>query len=187
MAEGWFTRSHLPKRLASAGAANHRQLPAFGTDAGVPALMGDVALAGARRAGLDPKASSLLIAAHGSQVSPASHDLTEALAATLRHRLDFACVITGYIEQAPYLSDVARDLGPALCLPFFALRAGHVAKDLPEALTGAGFCGPLLPALGEDARVARLIADALARAGPGHPAPHDSDTTSGKTIHDAGA
>ncbi len=56
---------------------------------------------------------------------------------------------TGFVEETPSLADAARDLTPAICLPFFALRAGHVVDDVPAALAEAGFTGPLLPAIGE--------------------------------------
>ena len=51
-----------------------------------------------------------------------------------------------------------------ICLPFFALRAGHVENDIPEALADAGFTGPLLPAIGEHPCVPKLIAASLAHA-----------------------
>ncbi|MDP4034575.1 MAG: CbiX/SirB N-terminal domain-containing protein [Pseudorhodobacter sp.] len=164
MAEGWFTRTTLPRRLAAAGAAGLRQLPAFGSDAGITDLMQQVALDGARAAGLPPGQTTLLIAAHGSQVSRASANITRALATQLATRGSFAAVTVGFLEEAPFLADAALGLGPALCLPFFALRAGHVASDVPAALAQAGFAGPLLPAIGEHRAAATLIAGALRRA-----------------------
>ncbi len=162
MAEGWFTRTTLPKRQAAAGNISARQLPAFGHEPALLDLLRAEALAGAQAAGLNPAQTTLLLAAHGSKVAPASKAITEVRAAELRDRADFAAVRCGYVEEAPFLADAARDLGPALCLPFFALRAGHVAQDVPEALAEAGFTGPLLPAIGESAGVARLIAQSLA-------------------------
>jgi sirohydrochlorin ferrochelatase len=66
MAEGWFTRTTLPRRLTAAGATDLQQLPAFGTDPALPALMARVALDAARAARLDPAQTTLLLAAHGS-------------------------------------------------------------------------------------------------------------------------
>lgn len=159
MAEGWFTRKQLPKRLAEAGMTAPRQLPAFGHSAGLTALAREIALQTARQHGL-PETATLLLAAHGSQVSRASANRTEEIAATLRTTTTFR-VVTGYVEETPLLHDAARIDGPALCLPLFATRAGHVAQDVPEALATAGFSGPLLPAIGESPEAARLIADAL--------------------------
>ena len=162
MAEGWFTRTALPRRLAAAGIAA-RQLPAFGTDPALADLVTGAALNGARAAGLAPHQTTLILAAHGSPTSSASETATRALAANLATRAVFAAVTVGFLEQPPLLSCAARDLAPALCLPLFALRAGHVARDLPAALAQAGFTGPLLPAIGEHPAVAALIARAIIR------------------------
>jgi len=162
MAEGWFTRQQLPKRLRAAGLGAARQLPAFGHHPALPDLLAQVAMRAAQAQGL-PETATLLLAAHGSQVSRASASRTEELAVLLRALTRFH-VVTGYVEEAPFLTDAAHGLGPALCLPLFATRAGHVAEDVPAALTEAGFTGPLLPAIGEHADVARLIADSLSEA-----------------------
>lgn len=160
MAEGWFTRTTLPKRLGGAG----RQLPAFGGDPGMVDLVVRVTEAAALAAGLEPAAAVLLIAAHGSKVSRASANGARALVESVTSRGVFDRVEVGFVEEAPYLADAARDLGAAVCLPFFALRAGHVAVDVPEALALAGFEGVLLPAIGEHGDVAQMIAAALLRA-----------------------
>ncbi|MGO4851777.1 sirohydrochlorin chelatase [Phaeovulum sp. W22_SRMD_FR3] len=164
MAEGWFTGTHLPKRLAEAGAVNARQVAPFGVDPALPDLMAIVAENAAKAAGIPPQASTLLLAAHGSKVSKTSTRSTYDMAEALRQRTGFARILCGFIEEAPFLAEAARDLTPAICLPFFALRAGHVAGDLPEALEEAGFTGPLLPAIGEHPEVPALIAAALLRA-----------------------
>lgn len=162
MAEGYFTGRVLPARLAAAGAAA-RQLAPFGTDAALPALTARAAMTGAHEAGLDPARTALLLAAHGSQVSVTSKDSTYAMAAALRPLVPFRAIEVGLIEEPPLLADAARGLGPAICLPFFALRAGHVVGDIPEALAAAAFEGPLLPAIGEHPDVPAVIAAGLAR------------------------
>lgn len=159
MAEGYFTGRALPKRLSGQGA----QLPPFGTEPDLTGLMRDAALTGAAAAGLDPGSAVLLLAAHGSQVSASSKQTALAMAARLAAVTPFAGVVTGFVEEAPYLADAARGRA-GVCLPFFALRAGHVESDLPEALAAAGFRGPLLPAIGAHARVPELIARSLERA-----------------------
>ena len=154
MAEGFFTRRQLPKRLEAAGMLAPRQLPAFGHHPALPALLAQVVAA---------HPGTVLLAAHGSQVSRASATQTEALAETLRAATGRQ-ILTGYVEEAPFLQEVARLQGPAFCLPLFATRAGHVAQDVPEALENAGFPGTLLPAIGEHPEAARLIATALRAA-----------------------
>lgn len=168
MAEGWFTRTNLPRRLAQAGAGGLRQLPAFGLAPELPGLTARAAREGAEAAGLDPRATTLLIAAHGSQVSRASAEGARAMAGLLLRIAPFRRILTAFVEEPPYIFQVARGLDHAICLPFFALRAGHVAADVPEALEAAGFRGPLLPAIGEHPEVARVIAAALARDAEGN-------------------
>ncbi|QYK40181.1 MAG: cobalamin biosynthesis protein CbiX [Paracoccaceae bacterium] len=163
MAEGWFTRTALPRRLREAGHGTLARLPAFGVAPELPAIAARAAIDGAQMHGLVPQETTLLIAAHGSQVSRASAEGARAIAALLGHMAPFRRVLTGFIEEPPHLFDVARGLGTAICLPFFALRAGHVAEDVPDALEQAGFRGPLLPAVGEHPEVPRIIAAGLAR------------------------
>lgn len=156
MAEGWFTRTNLPRRLAAAGCKDLVQLAPFGTDPALITLMANAA----RKAA----AKGLLIAAHGSKVSKTSSHTTYAMVQSLEE-LGFSPVRAGFVEEAPFLADVAREMPQAACLPFFALRAGHVIQDIPEALAAANFHSKALPPIGEEARVAQLIAAALERAG----------------------
>ncbi|MDR0808125.1 MAG: cobalamin biosynthesis protein CbiX [Gemmobacter sp.] len=160
MAEGWFTRHLLPDRLVAAGCATSRQLPAFGHHPGLGALLASSAQEAAAAHGL-PSTATLLLAAHGSRVSRASARRTGELARELARLTRFR-IVTGYVEEAPFLRDAARIEGPALCLPLFATRASHVTRDIPRALEAAGFTGPLLPAIGEHAEVPRLLAGLLA-------------------------
>lgn len=162
MAEGYFTGEVLPRRLEQLPVPC-RQLPAFGSDEALPALIGKAALAGAAAAGLQPQSSTLLLAAHGSQVSPASRLATLRLAERLSGKLPFRAIVPGFIEEAPFLTDAARGLGAALCLPLFTLSAGHVLGDVPDALAEAGFGGPLLPHIGAHPDVPGMIAAALER------------------------
>lgn len=162
MAEGWFTRTELPRRLDRAGAAGARVLPPFGADPALPGLIVRIALAAAADEGWTPSETTLLLSAHGSQRSPASFAITTAIAAQIAPH--FARVVTGFVEQAPWLADAARDLDRAVHLPFFALRAEHVTDDLPRALDQAGFTGPRLDPIGLAAEVPALIAAAIRSA-----------------------
>lgn len=163
MAEGWFTGTALPRRLAAAGHGGLTMLAPFGTDADLPGLMSTAATDGARGAGMVPEGARLLIAAHGSKVSRTSADTTHAMVDRLRALTPFAGVTAGFVEEAPFLANAAGDIGPAICLPFFALSAGHVTTDVPEALALAGFRGALLPPIGDHVGVPALIARAIER------------------------
>lgn len=172
MAQGFFTGTLLPRRLAAAGADHAVQLDPFGVDPTLPALMARCALEAAQDAGLDPATSGLLVAAHGSKVSRTSADSTHAMIAQLAPLTGFARILPAFVEEAPFLLDQARDLGSGVCLPFFALEAGHVVDDIPEAVAESGFQGPVLPPIGHHPDVPAMIAQALMRAAKDHPAAH---------------
>ncbi|MCD1625580.1 MAG: CbiX/SirB N-terminal domain-containing protein [Paracoccaceae bacterium] len=164
MAEGFFTGTLLPRRLADAGATETLQTAPFGIDPALPDLMARVALEAATAAGIDPVVSSLLVAAHGSKVSRTSADSTHAMVAKLGPLTGFGRILAGFVEEGPFLADQARELSAGICLPFFALEAGHVVGDIPEAMEEAGFDGPVLPPIGQHRDVPALIAQALLRA-----------------------
>lgn len=162
MAEGWFTGTELPRRLTQAGAAKARILRPFGTDPALPDLIVSLATQAAAMQGWKPKETTLLLTAHGSARSQASFTITNALAARIAP--DFARVITGFVEQEPFIADAARDLARAVSLPLFALQAGHVLNDLPDALDQAGFTGPRLPPIGVAPETPAMIARAIRAA-----------------------
>jgi sirohydrochlorin ferrochelatase len=159
MAEGFFTRTQLPRRLAGAGAAGLRITPAFGHLPGLARLAVTAAVEGTEG---PLRQTSLLLVAHGSKVSRASAEGARAMAAHIARHAPFGQVLTAFVEEPPSIAQAARGLGRnATVLPFFALRAGHVAEDVPKGLAAAGFRGVLLPALGEHPGAAGVIAAAL--------------------------
>lgn len=164
MAGGWFTRTHLPARLAEAGGAAWRILPPFGEDPAVQALTVTLAREAAGTAA--PQDVRMILAAHGSFRSPAPSEIAYRMAERIRAETGFARVEPAFIDQTPQIADVARGFPEGgFVLPFFAARGGHVIDDLPEALAEAGFGGELLPPVGLDPRVPALIAQSL-RDGP---------------------
>ncbi|MBN2629845.1 MAG: CbiX/SirB N-terminal domain-containing protein [Rhodobacteraceae bacterium] len=184
MADGWFTKRHLPERLATAcdealfdgkgcdragcggdaGCARWRVLPPFGLDAAVQALSVTILQEAGAAAG------EVLLAAHGSSRSAAPSDVANAVARKLTSALTLARCEAAFIDQSPRLAEVAGFGPDALCLPFFAAEGEHVTDDLPAALTEAGFRGRVLPPLGRDGRVPGLIAQALKTARQSQPA-----------------
>lgn len=161
MAQGYFTGRVLAPKSKALGLT---QLRPFGVD---PALA-DCAQAELRAVlaahNWRAEDTGLLVAAHGSAVSRTSANSTYAMAATLHARMGFLRTRAGFIEEPPYVQDMARGLGHAICLPFFALNAGHMLEDMPEALAAAEFTGARLPAMIEWASTPKLIADSLKRA-----------------------
>ncbi len=180
MSDGWFVREQLPKRMAAAGAADVRILAPLGLD---PALS-DLCLSRARDAaiagGLEPARTMLLLVGHGSPSNSRASAPVRAAAGLVAQAGVFRGVTTGFVDEAPFVADAARDLGPAVCLPYFAAANGHVREDIPEALLEAGFEGVTLDPIGTDPAVPEMIAHALeaaVAAGPcgagGRPPPTD--------------
>ncbi|MFV0385453.1 CbiX/SirB N-terminal domain-containing protein [Paracoccus sp. (in: a-proteobacteria)] len=160
MAEGWFTRQQLPRKLAGAGIGGAQVMRPFGTDPALPALILDTAARAAAAQGWALAETTLLLSAHGSQRSQASATVTRAIAD--RIALHFARVVTGFVEQEPFVVNAAQGLHRAVSLPLFALRADHVRDDLPGALDRAGFAGLRLDPVGLAPEVPGLIARAIA-------------------------
>lgn len=155
MAGGWFTRSHLPKRLAEAGGQDWRVLEPLGADPAIHAL----AVTLAREAG----AEGVLLAAHGSGRSEAPSEVARAVAAGIAAELGLRAE-AAFIDQSPRIAETGGWGQGAVCLPFFAAGGGHVTTDIPAQLAEAGFPGRLLPPLGQDGRVPAIIAAAIGRA-----------------------
>ena len=151
MAGGWFTRVHLPGQLAAAGAVDWRVLEPFGCLEAVQDLAVQVAV--------ETGAAEVILAAHGSFKSPVPAAIAGRVAGMIAARgLRVGC---GFIDQEPRLAGLRGFGAGTVCLPFFAAGGGHVTDDIPAALAEAGFEGRILPALGLDARVPGIIADAV--------------------------
>ncbi|WP_347265750.1 cobalamin biosynthesis protein CbiX [Paracoccus sp. (in: a-proteobacteria)] len=163
MAAGWFTQTELPRRLARTGATQARILPPFGSDPGLPGLCLRLIADAASARGRHLAQTHLLLAAHGSGRSRAPAAAAQAMAARLAPHV--SATRCGFIEEAPFITDAARDLPePTLCLPLFATAAEHVTDDLPHALAQAGFAGTLLPPVGLAPAVPAMIAASIRAA-----------------------
>lgn len=163
MAEGWFTRRELPRRIAELG-VTARQLRPLGRDPALPGIIAQICTDAAHGAGIDPASGDLILVAHGSKVARRSKDSAYDMAQNLRRLTRFWRVRVALIEEPPFLCDIAAQSERGLVLPFFALHAGHVEGDIPEALRHAQFAGPLLPAVGAHPIIPELIARAVADA-----------------------
>lgn len=165
MAEGWFTRTELPRRLALAGHGGLTLLPAFGALAPVSDLAAKAARTATLGRGWRIEETVLVLAAHGSGRSRVPAEAASAFRDGLAKALPFREVRLGFIEEEPSLQTAAAGAGPrTLCLPLFVARWGHVITDIPEALAAAGFQGPCLAPLGARPEVPAIIAAALAGA-----------------------
>ncbi len=158
MACGWFTGTHLPKRLADAGGAGWRTTLPMGCN---PAIQG-LATALVNEALIAPASETdLVLAAHGSGRSDAPSVIAHAVARNIGRSLGLRSAVAAFIDQSPRLADQSG-LGPhTICLPYFAADGGHVQHDIPAAMAQNGFPGRILPPLGADPRVPLLIAQTL--------------------------
>lgn len=161
MSDGWFVSDNLQNRLATAGVENWSTATPLGMLPGLPSVALSRLRAEMAARGLPEGRTTLIVAAHGSPSDPRPARATKAFADALRQAGIFADIQTGYVDEAPALSDAARVSGPAILLPFFAARAGHVLLDLPEAIETAGFSGTTLPPIGTWAEIPGLIAASL--------------------------
>jgi len=160
MTEGWFTGDNLRKRLHAAPEA--RVLRPFGVSPALPDLAADLLRAVLAERNWAAGNTQLFIAGHGSGRSPNSARDTRAFADALARRIAFAENRVGFVEEPPYLADQAAGLGQqSICLPFFAMRLGHVIDDIPDALDATGFDGVRLDPVGCAPAVPKLVADAL--------------------------
>lgn len=169
MSDGWFVSEELPRRVAALTACPVSYLAPLGFDPALPKLSARRAMEAAQKIGVASSECILILAAHGST---RSSNPTKA-AARIKDKIidtgEFADVRLGFISGAPGLAEVAVCDPPAICLPLFATRAGHVQFDVPAALTEAGFTGPVLAPIGDDPEVPGLIAAALRSSRSGRP------------------
>lgn len=161
MADGWFVATNMQNRLAKAGLKDWTTLTPLGLLSDLPGLALGHLRCAMQEAGLKAGQTTLIVAAHGSPSNRRPSEVTERFAAALRAAPDFAAVHTGYVDEVPSIEEAASVEGPALVLPFFAARAGHVLMDLPEGLEAAGFDGLVLPPIGTWDEIPQLIAQHL--------------------------
>ncbi|SHJ74794.1 Sirohydrochlorin ferrochelatase [Shimia gijangensis] len=159
MANGWFVRTNLRNRL---GDGAYRVLPPLGLDPALPELAAGLVRASLKSKDFQPQQTQLLIAAHGSAHGQAAADSARAFASALSALLPMAKIESGFVEQAPFLPEISREIdAPCLCLPFFAMDGDHMKEDVRQGLGDADFAGHILPALGQADDIPELIANAL--------------------------
>lgn len=163
MSDGWFVSDALPERLMRAGCSDASIATPLGLDPAVRALCLGMAVDAVAGLALAAEETALLLAAHGSPTDPRPRQAAERAARHIAEGGAFRTVTTGFVDEPPYIANAARLDGPAICLPFFATRAGHVATDLPGALAAAGFAGAVLPPVGTNPHVPAIIAAELGR------------------------
>ena len=161
MADGWFVSTHLQNRLGQSGLEHWTTLPPLGLTGTLPQIAHRRLTDRMLEAHLPPGRTTLVLAAHGSPSDPRPAEATKRFGKALEASGLFSEVRLGFVDEEPALEEAARVAGPALVLPFFAARAGHVLNDLPKALEAARFTGPILDPIGTWEEIPALIAKAL--------------------------
>ncbi len=162
MSDGWFVSRELPRRIGALRDRSFAMLSPLGLDPALHALCLDCVRRAASERDVPLEETTVLLAAHGSPSDTRPRKAAERAARFITAAGLFYAVRVGFVDEAPYLADAARLEEPALCLPFFAGRAGHVDVDLPRALAEAAFSGPILGPVGMRPEIARIVAVALA-------------------------
>ena len=164
MADGWFVRKILPKKIRALRGDRSTVLKPLGLDPLLPGICSDHLRESALQAGFPSEETAILLAAHGSPTDPRPRAAVEQVARSIDRTRAFRAIRLGFLEERPGLAEAARVEGPALCLPFFAGRAGHVEHDLPEALSSASFSGLLLDPVGTLPGIRAIVARSLAKS-----------------------
>ena len=100
----------------------------------------------------------ILLVAHGSSKDPASRRGSEQITHNLVGHTSAADIATCFIEEAPFVHDVAKSLKrPTAVMGLFAAPGGHALDDVPEALNDLPVPVQYSGAIGEDARMADVI------------------------------
>ncbi|MEL7203900.1 MAG: CbiX/SirB N-terminal domain-containing protein [Pseudomonadota bacterium] len=159
MSDGWFVTTNLQNKLGKTGLRGWDTLAPLGQTDALPSLALRILEREMKAHGLPRTETTLLVAAHGSPSNTRPAAVTREFAEKLESSQMFREVRVGFVDEAPTIEDSAVDLGPAIVLPFFAARAGHVLSDLPDALAAAEYDGPVLPPIGAWDAIPMLIAD----------------------------
>lgn len=167
MAEGYFTASVLPRRLAATGLVARIAAP-LGLNDAIPGLIGAMARESARAAGLAPGDSDLMVVGHGSALGDRARVPVERACARLDGVAGFVRVRPAYVEEDPFLGPAVDALDrPTVVASLLASDGLHGSDDLDEALAGARVPIVRTGALGRDQRIRPILLDLIAAAASG--------------------
>lgn len=170
MSDGYYVKRAIPDSLGSGtgqDASDRRKISIMrpiGLSPKLPQLVSDMATAAAHDAGIQCRATCLLLAAHGSSKTPDSRNATLAVASAIRNSGRFAGVEAGFLEEEPFLKDQLASIpGPLVAVGLFIGEGMHGGEDLPQAV---GECGRddvvLARPLSREPALLDLICDDLA-------------------------
>lgn len=168
--KGYYTDQLIPRAMDLDGPVTRRggrtilNTPPVGTHPRIPALLAGRAEAVARADGLDPRACSLLVVAHGSSRPGGAGDTPRAITASIAAMHRFAEVALCFLEQEPFAADwkrlvTGREL---VVLPLLVAQGTHASEDIPPLFTpqaAAPTRARLATGLGAEPELAEIVAE----------------------------
>jgi sirohydrochlorin ferrochelatase len=141
MCTGWIWSTQIPHALGLSGesvndsARTVHLCDPLGHHPELGRLLGSRARDAARRHGLEPKETGVLIVAHGTDRDRGSQHATDQHAAQLRETGGFAEIETAYLDQAPTIPDAVAALRrPTIVAGLFATPGPHAEQDVPRLI-----------------------------------------------------
>ncbi len=142
LSEGYFTREVLPREIGLSsqemrrGHQTVRYLSPVGTH---PAMTTMILRRADRVIGRDPerrKRAVLAVIGHGTERNATSADTVYDLVERLRGRGEFRAVVSGFLDEAPFIADVLAglDAEEIVLVPFFVAEGWHTRETIPEEL-----------------------------------------------------
>lgn len=163
MTDGYLSRLATTCRLGE-HADDHKLVVCspIGLSDGLVSLVANVAEETRQSNEWHEKQWDVLLVAHGSSKNPASRQGTEKIAQSLNGQTSAKNIRTCFIEETPFVQDVAKTLNqPTAVIGLFAAPGGHALDDVPEALRNAQVPVPYSGAIGDDPRMVDVIMVAL--------------------------
>src|SRR5438067_7693735 len=141
ISEGYFTQTVVPRELELSGPITKRsngQIWRYCEPIGNHPLMTELLLKRARDVAPDaaPAETSLLIAAHGTDLNENSAVAAKREAEKIRALRKYAAVLNVYMEEAPLVSDWQKltTSQNVVVVPFFISDGLHSYEDIPRLL-----------------------------------------------------
>jgi sirohydrochlorin cobaltochelatase len=141
ISEGYFTQTVIPRELELSGRTTRRSngqqwhyCPPVGSNSSMTELLLHRARDVAQN--VDPRQTSLLIVAHGTDLNENSAVAAKREADKIRALGEYAVVLNVYMEESPLVSDWEKltSTRNVLVVPFFISDGLHSYEDIPVLL-----------------------------------------------------
>src|SRR5216117_3532427 len=141
ISEGYFTQTVIPRELELKGRTTKRsngQIWKYWEPVGNHPMMTDLLLQRARQVArdVDPRKTSLLIVAHGTDLNENSAVAAKREAERIRAIGQYAAVLNVYMEEPPLVSDWRKltKTPNVVVVPFFISDGLHSYEDIPRLI-----------------------------------------------------